>query len=101
VSGTKIPRNRISFAKTNSPQAQIADSSSTNAVSFSLTCHNETLSVAMRIYNPDRSPAKPPAETQPKLQPVLLRLSAMIFHMNLKESVFAVTKATSVSIEKR
>ena len=33
--------------QTNSPQARIADSSSTNAVSFSSERHNETLSVVL------------------------------------------------------
>jgi hypothetical protein len=42
--------------------------------------HNETLSVAaMRFRNPDPfAPLRPTAATQPKLQPALLRLSAMI-----------------------
>ena len=41
--------------------------------------HNETLSVAaMCVCNPNRSPVESIAETQPKLQPALLRLSAMI-----------------------
>ena len=36
--------------------------------------HKETLSAAMRICNPDRSPLESVAETQPQLQPALLRL---------------------------
>jgi hypothetical protein len=40
--------------------------------------HNETLSVAMRVSNPDCSPVESNAETQPQLQPALLKLSAMI-----------------------
>jgi hypothetical protein len=40
--------------------------------------HNETLSVAMRVHNPDRSTFVIQAETQPKLHPALWRLSAMI-----------------------
>jgi hypothetical protein len=51
-----------------------------------IRAHNETLPVvAMRVSNPDRSPVgiivRPLAsiaETQPQLQPALLRLSAMI-----------------------
>jgi hypothetical protein len=40
---------------------------------------NETLPVAaMRVCDPDRSPAESIAETQPQLHPALLRLSAMI-----------------------
>jgi hypothetical protein len=35
--------------------AQIADSSSIKAVSFFIGAHNETLSVAMCVCNPDRS----------------------------------------------
>jgi hypothetical protein len=65
--------------QTNSPQARIADSSSTNAVSFSsartthgelvyrplqfhkrsqhfIGSHDELLSIAMRVNNPDRPP---------------------------------------------
>jgi hypothetical protein len=37
---------------------RIADSSSRNAVSFSFRTHNETLSFAMCVHNPDRSPFK-------------------------------------------
>ena len=41
--------------------------------------HDKTLSVvAMCVDNPDCSPFGSIAETQPKLQPALLRLSAMI-----------------------
>ena len=40
--------------------------------------HNETLSVAMRVNNPDCSPSNQSAETQPKLQPDFLRLSATL-----------------------
>jgi hypothetical protein len=41
--------------------------------------HNEALAVAaMRVNNPDRSRSKSRAETQPQLQPALLRLSATI-----------------------
>jgi hypothetical protein len=34
--------------------------------------------VAMRVSNPDVCPLQPTADTQPQLQPALLRLSAMI-----------------------
>jgi hypothetical protein len=45
---------------------------------LNIRVHNETLSVvAVRVDNPDRA-AVSKAETQPQLQPVLLRLSAMI-----------------------
>jgi hypothetical protein len=37
---------------------RIADCNSINAVSFFIGTHNETLSVAMRVYNPNRSPFK-------------------------------------------
>jgi hypothetical protein len=41
--------------------------------------HNETLSViAMSVSNKDHSPLQSTADTQPELQPALLRLSAMI-----------------------
>jgi hypothetical protein len=40
--------------------------------------HHKTLSVAMRVNNPDRSPVTFRADTHPKLNPALLRLSAMI-----------------------
>ena len=41
--------------------------------------HNKAFSVvAVRVSNPDRSPFESIAETQPQLQPALLRLSAMI-----------------------
>jgi hypothetical protein len=41
----------------NSSQAQIADSSSTNAVKLFIRTHNETLSViAVGVCNEDRSP---------------------------------------------
>lgn len=40
--------------------------------------HNESLSVAMRVSNPDCSPLESTAETRPKLQPAFLGLSAMI-----------------------
>jgi hypothetical protein len=39
---------------------------------------NDTISVAMRVHNPDRSPSQSMADTQPKLEPALLSLSAMI-----------------------
>jgi len=41
--------------------------------------HDKTVSVAMRIYNPDLRPSRSTAETQPGLQPASWRLSAMIF----------------------
>jgi hypothetical protein len=63
----------------NSPQPRIADSSSAKAVNFFIRSHNKTLSVAaVRIRNEDRSPLESTAETQPQLQPALLRLSAII-----------------------
>jgi hypothetical protein len=44
-----------------------------------LGLHDVTLSIAaMRVSNPDRSPLESIAATQPKLQPALRRLSAMI-----------------------
>jgi hypothetical protein len=44
-----------------------------------VSVHNETLSIAaMGVNNPDRSPLESTADTQPQLQPALLRLSAMI-----------------------
>jgi hypothetical protein len=39
---------------------------------------DETFSVAMCVCNPDRSSLVSIVETQPQLQPALLRLSAMI-----------------------
>jgi hypothetical protein len=46
--------------------------------------HNEAFSVvAMGVSNPDCSPFK--AETQPQLQPALLRLSATISHCRFTE----------------
>ena len=44
----------------NSPQARITDCSSRNALSFSIRADNKSLSVAMRVHNPDRSPFKIP-----------------------------------------
>jgi hypothetical protein len=68
-----------SASQANSPQPRVADSSSTNAVNFSsarttnrfpsLRCAS-----AIQIVRPLESIA----ETQPQLQPALLRLSAMI-----------------------
>jgi hypothetical protein len=63
----------------NLPQAQIADSSSTNAVSFSSACTTKRLpssrcASAIQIVRPCQSKA----ETQPQLHPALLRLSATI-----------------------
>jgi hypothetical protein len=41
--------------------------------------HNKAPSVvAMRVNNPDRSPSESSADTQPQLQPALLRFSMMI-----------------------
>jgi hypothetical protein len=40
--------------------------------------HDETLSVAVSVHNPDGSPSESMAETQPKLHPALWTLSAMI-----------------------
>jgi hypothetical protein len=61
-----------------SHQGQIADSSFTNAVSFSSACTTNRFSPrcasAIQIVRPSQSTA----ETQPKLQPRCLRLSAMI-----------------------
>jgi hypothetical protein len=59
--------------------ARIADSSSTNAVNFSsarTTKRFPSLRCALTIHLV--SPLEPIAETQPKLQPALLRLSAML-----------------------
>jgi hypothetical protein len=39
--------------------------------------HDETPSAAMGVNNPDCSPSQSRAETQPKLNPALLRLSAI------------------------
>jgi hypothetical protein len=63
----------------NSPQAQIADSSSRKAVNFSSAraarhLPSSRCASAIQIVRPLESIA----ETQPELQPVLLRLSAMI-----------------------
>jgi hypothetical protein len=51
---------KISLAcQANSPQARIADLSSTNAVSFFIRTHNETLTViTMSVTNEDCSPAR-------------------------------------------
>jgi hypothetical protein len=44
-----------------------------------LRVRNKTLAVvSMRVNNPDRSPWQSTAETHPKLQPALLRLSAIV-----------------------
>jgi hypothetical protein len=46
--------------------------------------HDKTLSVAMRVNNPDCSPFAITAETQPQLHPALLRLSVMISQYFIK-----------------
>src|SRR5439155_2782801 len=50
---------------------------------------DETLSLAMGINDPDCAPLSSRAETQPKLNPALLRLSAMIsqYFMRVQELV--------------
>jgi hypothetical protein len=66
-------------SQANSPQARIADSNSINAVSLSSACTTNRFpssrcASAIQIVRPLESIA----ETQPQLQPALLRLSAMI-----------------------
>src|SRR6266436_5051380 len=66
--------------KSNRPRARIADSSSTNAVSFSSArtmkrFPSSRCASATKIVRPRESSV----ETQPQLQPALLRLSAIIF----------------------
>jgi len=39
---------------------------------------DETLSVAMRVHNPDCAPSESTPEAEPQLHPALLRLSALI-----------------------
>jgi hypothetical protein len=52
--------------------------------------HNETLSVAaMRVCDEDCSPVGINAETQPQLQPALLRLSAMISQYFTRRIMFS------------
>jgi hypothetical protein len=58
--------------------ALIADSSATNTVNFSSACTMKRLVVAVCICYKDFCPLELIVETQPQLQPALLRLSAMI-----------------------
>src|SRR4029453_5476983 len=73
------PEKILSTRQANSPQPQIADSSSKNAGSFSSACKTKRFpslrcASAIQIVRP----LEPIAETYPKLQPAFLRLSAMI-----------------------
>ena len=72
----------------NSPPTQIADSSSRNAVNFSSACTTKRFpssrcASAIQIVRPLESIA----ETQPQLQPALLRLSAMISQYRFTHSI--------------
>jgi hypothetical protein len=64
--------------------ARIVDSSSKKHSQLFIGAYNETPSVvAVRVNNPDVSPWEWTAETQPQLQPALLRLSAINFAVPL------------------
>jgi hypothetical protein len=63
TSGDKITSRRFKFHK----RSQLFIGS-----------HNESPVLAMRVTNPDRSPAKIHGSDTAQLQPALLRLSAMI-----------------------
>jgi hypothetical protein len=48
---------------------QITHSNSPNAVQLFIRVHNETLSVAMRVNDPDYSPLEIHGDRQPQLHP--------------------------------
>src|SRR5260370_6554817 len=62
----------------NSPQAEVADSSSTNAASFSSACTMKRFPSRCASTIQIVRPQEFTAETQPQLHPALLRFSAMI-----------------------
>jgi hypothetical protein len=58
--------------------ARIALSNSTNAVKLLICAHYEPFPIAMRVNNQIVRPSRSIAETQPRLTPAFLRLSATI-----------------------
>src|SRR5262245_54039250 len=70
------------------PQARIADSSSTKAVSLSSVRTMNRFQIApMRVTIQILRPCTSKADTQPQLHPALLRLSAMISQYRFTHSI--------------
>src|SRR5205823_7050032 len=69
----------------NSPQARVADSSSRNSVSLSSGCTKKRFpSLGCPSATKIVCPLESIAETQPQLQPALLKLSAMVSQFSFK-----------------